>query len=188
MLLLSNMKKIIMLVMCGVVLSACSLAKPNTNNTVSQKENKLTSIKDLLGLGKEQKCVWSGEENGQKSSGTMSIKGTKFRQTATTKIGNEPETAMEIISDGEWTYLWNPKTKEQGMKIKTTEEQKADTRDLANGNLDLGKEFNYNCSPASVSDGEFMPPKDIDFLDLESLKNDIQKLVPSGVEIPTGEQ
>lgn len=181
-------KYIAILTVCVLVLSACGeQITSKINQTKDKVTNKKTSIKELLGLGQQQKCEWSGEENGQKSSGTMSIKGTKFRQTATIKSGTEPETAMEIISDGDWTYLWNPKTKEQGMKVKMTEEDKADSQNLANGNLDLGKEFNYNCSPAIISDGEFTPPKDVDFLDLEALKNDFQKLVPSGIEIPTQE-
>jgi len=179
------MKKYIgILTVCVLVLSACGLAKPDITKKEEVKENKLTSIKDLLGLGKEQKCTWKGEVEGDKSSGTMSIKGTKFRQSVISKVGEEPETAMEIISDGMWTYLWNPKTKEQGMKLKVTEEQKADTQKLANGTLDLGKEFNYNCSPASVSDSEFEAPKDVEFMDLDALQNEFSKLIPSGVEIP----
>jgi len=177
-------KYIAILTVCVLVLSACG--EKSIKQEV-KKENKLTSIKELLGLGKEQKCVWQGEEEGVVSGGTMSIKGTKFRQTATNKIGDKPETSMEIISDGEWTYLWNPKTKEQGMKIKVTDEQRADTQKLADGNLDLGKQFSYNCSPASVSDSEFVPPTDIKFLDLEELQNQFKDLIPSGAELPTGE-
>lgn len=181
-------KYIAILTVCVLVLSACGEQIVNKiSETKNKVENKKTSIKELLGLGQEQKCTWSGDSEGNVSSGTMMIKGTKFRQTALSKVGSEPETQMEIISDGSWTYLWNPKTKEQGMKIKVTDEQKADTQKLANGTLDLGKEFNYNCSPASVSDSEFTPPKDVDFLDLEALQNQFKNLVPSGVVVPTGE-
>lgn len=181
-------KYIAILTVCVLVLSACGEQITNKiSETKNKVENKKTSIKELLGLGQEQKCTWSGDTEGDKSSGTMLIKGTKFRQSVTTLNVGESETSMEVITDGTWTYLWNPKTKEQGMKIKVTEEEKADTQKLANGSLDMGKEFNYNCSPAIVSDSEFTPPKDIDFLDLEALKNDFQKLVPSGVAIPTQE-
>lgn len=173
--------------MCVLVLSACGVKQNIVNKideTKNKVENKKTSIKELLGLGQEQKCTWKSEADGDKSSGTMMIKGNKFKQNAISKIGDQPETTMEIISDGIWTYLWNPKTKEQGMKMKVTEEQKSDTQKLANGNLDMGKEFNYNCSPASVSDAEFTPPTDVDFMDLEALKNQFKDLMPSGVEIP----
>lgn len=182
-------KYIAILTVCVLVLSACG-EKVNENfklQTSNKEGNVKTSIKDLLGLGKEQKCTWSGDSEGNISSGTMEIKGTKFRQTVLSKVGSEPETQMEIISDGVWTYLWNPKTKEQGMKIKVTEEQKEDTQKLANGTLDLGKEFNYNCSPASVPDSKFVPPADVEFMDLEALQNEFKKLIPSGVEVPTGE-
>jgi hypothetical protein len=117
----------------------------------------------------------------------MMIKGTKFRQTAVSKIGDQPETAMEILSDGLWTYLWNPNTKEQGMKIKVTDEQREDTQKLADGSLDWGKEYNYNCSPASVSDAEFVPPTDVEFMDLEALQEQFKNLIPSGIDVPTGE-
>jgi len=139
----------------------------------------------LLSLGKEQKCTWSSDVEGAKSSGIMMIKGKKFRQSVVSQVTGQPETAMEIVTDGEWTYIWNPKTKEQGMKVKVTEEQKADTEKLANGSFDWGKEYNYNCSPAVVSDGEFTPPKEVEFMDLEALQNQFKNLVPSGVVIPT---
>lgn len=185
-------KYIAILTVCVLVLSACGEKITDKigsvkNNIENKVENKKTSIKDLLGLGTEQKCTWSGDNEGSKSSGTMSIKGNKFRQSVTSIVIGETETSMEIISDGTWTYLWNPKTKEQGMKAKVTEEQKADTQKLANGTLDLGKEFNFNCSPASVSDSEFVPPTDVKFMDLEALQNQFKDLIPSGVDVPTGE-
>lgn len=181
-------KYFLLLAVCSLVLSACGEKIGNKVDEVENKtENKLSSIKDLLGLGKEQKCTWSSDEEGNKSSGTMMIKGNKFRQTAISKIGTEPESEMEVLTDGIWTYLWNPKTKTQGMKVKVTEEQKADTQKLANGTLDLGKQFNYNCSPASINDSEFVAPTDIEFMDLKALQNQFKNLVPSGVQIPTGE-
>jgi outer membrane lipoprotein-sorting protein len=179
-------KYIAILTVCVLVLSACGeKITSKIDETKNKVENKKTSIKELLGSGQEQKCTWKSEVEGDKSSGTMMIKGTKFRQTAVSKIGDQPETAMEILSDGVWTYLWNPKTKEQGMKIRVTEEQKADTQKLADGSFDFGKEFNFDCSPASVSDAEFTPPTDVEFMDLEALQNQFKDLMPSGVEIPT---
>lgn len=181
-------KYIVILTVCVLVLSACGEQITNKiSETKNKVENKKTSIKDLLGLGQEQKCIWSSDIEESKSSGIMLIKGNKFRQTVVSQIGSEPETQMEIVVDGTWTYLWNPKTKEQGMKIKVTEEQKTDNQKLADGSLDWGKEYNYNCSPASVSDSEFIPPKDVEFLDLEALQNQFKDLVPSGVVVPTGE-
>lgn len=163
-------------------------SKPNSIKLGVKSENltvnKKTSIKELLGLGQEQKCTWVSEVEGDKSSGMMLIKGNKFRQSVISKTNDDKENSMEIVTDGVWTYLWNPKTKEQGMKIKVTEEQKADTQKLANGTLDLGKEFNYNCSPASVSDAEFVPPTDVEFMDLEALQNQFKDLMPSGFEMP----
>ncbi len=181
-------KYIAILTVCVLVLSACGeQITSKINETKNKVENKKTSIKDLLGLGKEQKCVWSSEVEGDKSTGTMLIKGNKFRQSITTKITDQKETAIEVITDGVWTYLWNPNTKEQGMKMKVTDEQKADTEKLANGSLDWGKEYNYNCSPASVSDSEFTPPKDVEFMDLQALQEQFKNLIPSGVDVPTGE-
>lgn len=183
------MKKYIVIVIIVLLLLGYGFTRQkNTgggvNKIVNNTENKLTSIKDLLGMGKEQKCTWSSDENGIKSSGNMLIKGNKFRQSVTNLAVGESETSMEVVTDGEWTYLWNPKTKEQGMKVKVTDEQKADTQKLANGSLDLGKQFNYNCSPASVSDSEFVPPAEVKFMDLEALQNQFKDLIPSGIDIP----
>lgn len=184
-------KYIAILTVCVLVLSACS-AKQNITNKIDETknkvENKKTSIKDLLGLGQEQKCEWSSEVEGNKSVGTMLIKGNRFRQSVISKTADQPETSMEVITDGEWTYLWNPKTREQGMKTKVTEEQREDTEKLANGSLDWGKEYNYNCSPASISDAEFVPPTDVEFMDLDALQKQFKNLIPSGVDVPTGEE
>jgi len=176
-------KYIVILIISVLVLSACGEKITSKIDGAKNKvENKKTSIKELLGLGQEQKCEWSSEIEGDKSVGTMLIKGNKFRQTVISKIADQPETSIKVITDGEWTYLWNPKTKEQGMKLRVTNEQKADTEKLANGTLDWGKEYNYNCSPASVSDAEFVPPTDVEFMDLEALQNQFKDLMPSGVE------
>lgn len=180
-------KYAVILTVCVLVLSACSIGQKvvsKVGETKNKVENKKTSIKELLGLGQEQKCTWESEVEGDKSSGMMLIKGNKFRQTVVNVTNDEKENTMEVVTDGVWTYLWNPITKEQGMKIKVTEEQKADTQQLANGTLDLGKEFNYNCSPASVSDSEFVPPTDVEFMDLEALQNQFKDLMPSGFEVP----
>jgi len=174
-----------MVTVCSLVLSACSVGQKLADK-VDQKENKienkLSSLKDLLSLGKEQKCTWSSDESGTKSSGEMRIKGTKFRQSVTMQVGDKPETNMEMVNDGEWTYLWNPKTKEQGMKIKMTEDQKTESQKLANGSLDWGKQYNYNCSATTVSDDEMTPPSDVKFMDLNALQDQFKNLVPSGIE------
>jgi len=186
------MKKYLMLLMVSsLILSACGGGTvENKIGSVKDKlenkvEEKKTSIKDLLGLGKEQKCEWSSETEGVKTSGRLWIKGNKFRQSVLTKIADKPEVAAEVLTDGEWTYLWNPTTKEQGMKIKMTEKDKEENNKLANDSLNLGKEFNYKCTATSVSDEEMTPPKDVTFMDLGALQEQMKGLIPSGVEIPT---
>ncbi|PIX67997.1 hypothetical protein COZ41_02085, partial [Candidatus Shapirobacteria bacterium CG_4_10_14_3_um_filter_35_13] len=117
-------KYIVILIISVLVLSACGEKITSKIDGAKNKvENKKTSIKELLGLGQEQKCEWSSEIEGDKSVGTMLIKGNKFRQTVISKIADQPETSIKVITDGEWTYLWNPKTKEQGMKLRVTNEQ-----------------------------------------------------------------
>ncbi len=144
----------------------------------------LASLKDLLTLGKDQKCQWESSEEGNKTTGTLWIKGNKFRQTITNKIDDRPETKTEVISDGEWFYLWNPESKEQGMKMKMSEEDKQENNKIANGAIDWGKQFNYNCSPASVNETDVTPPTDVKFIDLQDLQNQFKDLIPSGTQIP----
>lgn len=159
-----------------------------TNKVTEKSEQKtgsgLASLKDLLTLGKDQKCQWESNEEGNKTTGTLWIKGNKFRQTIANRIEGQPETQTEVISDGEWFYLWNPNSKEQGMKMKMSEEDKQENNKIANGAIDWGKQFNYNCSPASVSEADVTPPTDVKFMDLEDLQNQFKDLMPSGVEIP----
>ncbi len=165
-----------------------SVVTKQDENKTEQTEQKtnggLSTLKDLLNLGKDQKCQWTSDESGTKTTGTLWIKGNKFRQSITSTTDGQPVNQAEVISDGEWFYLWNPATKEQGMKMKMNEEDKKENKEIANGGIDWGKEFNYNCSPASVSEADVTPPTDVKFMDLQDLQNQFKDLMPSGVEIP----
>jgi hypothetical protein len=176
------MKKYLFLVLISsFILAGCggSVANKIEDKVENKVESKLSSLKDLLGMGKEQKCEWSSEIEGNKSSGKLFIKGNKFHQTIVSKLEDQSEETIEVITDGEWTYLWNSKTKDQGMKMRVTEEEKQQNKNLENESLDWGKQFDYKCAPANVSEADLTPPSDVKFMDLEALQNEFKDLIPS---------
>lgn len=147
----------------------------------------LSSIKDLLALGKDQICEWSSNEDGDKVSGKMWIKGKNFRQSIVSQGVGESEIDVQILTDNDWVYIWNSKKKDQGMKMKLTEEQKLNNKNVPNQATDWSKKFNYRCSPTTVSETEMKIPTEVTFMDLQALQDQFKDLVPSGINVPTGE-
>ena len=71
------------------------------------------------------------------------------------------------------------------MKLDAIEEDTDETESPSNspdsqsGNLDLDQEYQYNCTPTVVSESDFQPPKDIEFVDYSQFMQDIQSKIPS---------
>lgn len=186
------MKKIIQLglvLSSALILSACGLqTKSNTQNNNSnqnqvQNQAQKFSLKDLISQGISQKCTWENNQDGQKSSGEMLIKGNKFNQTI--KIDNpNGQTEFKSISDGQWLYTWSNDSTAGNMAFKTKLE---DPKDLTNGQSDdqnssginWNQQYEFHCSPTVTTDADFQPPKDVQFQDYSKMMEDWQKLVPS---------
>jgi hypothetical protein len=139
----------------------------------------LSSLKDLLAGGKDQKCTWTFTNEGQTMSGIMLVSGKKFRQEITVNDATtKKETQMFTISDGDNMWTWNSETGGQGFKTKVTE---SDTTPEANttpsqGKLDWGAEYEYKCDPWTVNAADLTPPTDIKFVDMEAQLKQLQEL------------
>lgn len=171
------MKKIIQLsliIVATVFLGACTLQKDNQEQTQTQSQNqqekKMMSLKDLVDLGVAQKCTWSFEEDGNQMSGQILVKGKKFNQQANIN-GPQGQIEFNSISDGDYVYTWSNDSTTGGMAFKIKiEDTEAETEDNP-GQIDWNGQYNFDCNPTVLSDNDFALPKDIDFMDMNDLKN-----------------
>ena len=188
-------KQILTLLSATLLLSACSLnptAQPDNsdttsqNQTPSQSESTARSLKDLMGLGSAQKCTWSyTDEQGNSTSGEMLIDGQKFSQTVNSKTSEE-SMVFRSVSDGELVYTWNDQVPDTGFKMSLAETQSPDSPDVEDDQsspdtdtpkLDFEQKYNYNCTPVTVSDSDFLPPSGINFIDLSQETPNYQEML-----------
>jgi len=188
------MKKIFFLsliVLSSLTFSACTQKNNNsTSNTSSTNKSQTSetkkskfSLKDLLSQGIAQKCTWSETTEDGTMTGEILISGKKFKQTS--KIPNPMgETQYNMISDGEWFYTWSndSTTGNMAIKMKMSEIEKNTDVDTTTDtpvtqgstSVDLDKEVDYQCQPATLSDQDLTLPSGIEFIDVNDFVNQMK--------------
>lgn len=176
---LANMKKTVL----GVALMSLLLAGCSKPAIVSRTENKIDNkkaeikqtLKDLLASGVSQKCSWKFENEGLSMKGQVLMAGKKFKQEIMSASANEKETKMEAVSDGKYLYMWGSEMAGQGIKMEIKEGEN-ENYSAEGGKVDWNKEYQYECSPTTVSETEFEVPKNIQFQDLGKQMEELKKL------------
>ena len=184
-----------LIVMCSLFLSACGVKDNNSATTTpsdQQKEEPAKpsfSLRDLIAKNIPQKCTWSSNIDGTESKGTIVISGKKFKQDTNVKQDGF-DYIGHTVSDGTYFYTWQENTNKDSpnvaikMKLDAIEEPtngdspSQDSSGL-NNTVNLDQEYQYNCSPTVVSESDFQPPKDIEFVDYSQFMEDIQSKIPS---------
>ena len=193
------MKKIFFLsliVLSSLTFSACTQKNNNstststgskTNNSqTSQNSKSKFSLKDLLSQGVAQKCTWSETTTDGTITGEILVSGKKFKQTS--KIANpNGETQYNMVSDGDWFYTWSndSTTGNMAIKMKMSEVEKeseitpsADDDDAVSNekanSVDLDKQVDYQCQPATFSDQDLALPAGIEFIDINDFVNQMK--------------
>lgn len=192
----------VILVAC-LTLSACgannTVQKSGDSSTVKTEEAQkggttVKSLKELLTLGTTQKCTFESKNEETTTTSEIIVSGKKFKQVTEVK---DKEGVMKVygISDGTYFYSWNDKIKGNGMKMKMEEIEnsakdssgKVETGNNGQQQVDINKEYDYKCAPATLRDSDLALPSDVKFTDLtEMMKGfqngnleDLKKLVPS---------
>ncbi|HSV94959.1 MAG TPA: hypothetical protein VLH94_03250 [Spirochaetia bacterium] len=191
-----------LVIVSAVFLSACTAKVPNgtdfqanEDKTPESEQSLSTTMRDLLGMDKNQKCTVSSSSVDDKNvktdtTGTIYISGKKIAQEVevTSTDQNFPRISMRMISDGTYMYTWNTETKSQGMKMKIneTEEDKLENNDneKSNGGISMDDKLNVKCSNWIVDNSKFNIPSDVQFTDLSEMMKNIPTM-PAG--IPDGE-
>jgi len=187
-----------LVIISAILLSACTAKAPGVENQAGEagtEQSQKTSLRDLIGLGKNQKCTVTTsitDEDGIKTDteGVFYISGKKMAQevTVTSTDKETPKVNMRMISDGEYMYTWNNENKDQGMKLKITEPEKEDV-DVKSGeakyeSFDMDEKVDLKCSPWIVNNSVFTVPSDVQFTDLSEMMKNIPTMPAN---IPTGD-
>jgi hypothetical protein len=196
------MKKIIfpllIIILSTVLFSAC---KKTANQAATTKEpaqpikeqqqesNGFSgTVKDLMGLGKSQKCTWTTPEQG---SSTVYVDGKKTRvEIIMLAVEDQPTQQMISIADPIWAYSWNPVTK-KGIKVNVEEvneetpetekfrsldEDDDDDKDNDNDYQTMvNQNYEFSCEPWKVDPNMFIPPVDVEFADMNAMMDQMEQ-------------
>lgn len=168
--------KIIGIIIAVVIIAAGGwYFTQNKTNNQTKGQNEQTgamsttssSLKDLLALGKSQKCTFSVNTEDQNSSGTFYIAGGKSRGMITAQA-NGTNINSNILYDGDTSYMWQEGTN-TGFKFKVNEQEAKDAQTQAQGNIDPNQKFDMQCEGWSADDSMFVVPNNINFQDFSSV-------------------
>jgi hypothetical protein len=145
-------------------------------------ESSLTgSFLDILKMGKSVKCEGTLEND----EGTMNLEVYASEEKSYTETQVESsegeKNSMYAIFDGEWFYNWGDliptATK---MKVSDVEELSDTFKDPETSIEDeeapagdMAEELDYKCSPWVPDMGKFIPPKDVDFVDMAQMMDEL---------------
>ena len=131
----------------------------NETSTESEEETFSGSLMDAVKLGVAMKCTY--EVEGSEYVGY--VKGNNYRGKMTT----EGRTTEVIVKDN-CMWSWSSDNAE-GMKTCIEETEVESEEGTIWEQAGASNDVNYRCVPAAVTDAEFTPPTDIQFLDLDSM-------------------
>jgi hypothetical protein len=123
------------------------------------------SLIDAVKLGVAMKCTYEVEGNEYEGY----VKGTNYRGKMTTVEGK----VMEVIVKDNCMWSWS---EEENQGIKTCfEETEMETEEggiweQSGASVDI----NYRCVPTAVTDAQFTPPANIEFMDIDSMMEDLR--------------
>lgn len=187
-----------LVIFSAILLSACTAKTPiqdnqaEDNTSPDTEQSQTTSMRELMALGKSQKCTVSSsttDDDGTKteSTGVMYFAGGKIAQevVVTSTDKEMPRIEMSMVSDGSYMYTWNTQEKNQGMKMKITETANESDEDNTpqSGAVDMDDKLNVKCSPWIADNSKFSVPNDVQFTDLSEMMKNIPTMpanIPSG--------
>ena len=153
----------------------------------------LGSFQSILGLGGSVRCEFTSTYASQAAEGTFYTDGERFRVESTIEGPGTGAIVSNMINDGDFTYTWGT-TPEGTMAIKMANaEMDASTDATTTGPamadeayVDLEQQVEYDCQRWQADNSAFVPPADIDFMDMEAMMQGAMSNMPEGFEMPEG--
>lgn len=186
------MKKFALISFCFILiigLSGCGKNKDqeqskNKQQETSQEETFTSSLNELLKKGKSIKCTYGYNEDGQNLKGTTYINKNKFRSDFDMKQIDGKTVKGYAINDSEYIYTWTDED-DNGTKMKISEMEKMQKNINSNTEGDKNSEYedystydevmDYKCVNWKVNNDKFIPPKNINFMDMTEQMKKLQE-------------
>lgn len=168
------------LLLTSILLTGCNKKiVPTTGTTIdspetSQEESITSNLFDLIKEGKTIKCSFSMSDENGTNSGTTYVSGSKLSSVFKIKPNEGAEIESNTIMDGDWVYIWSTNMP-QGTKMKVSEIPSQDADNTTKQQFEtLNNPFAYKCSPWTADNTKFIPPSEIQFVDLTETMKQLQ--------------
>ncbi|HUV42895.1 MAG TPA: hypothetical protein VMY36_03285 [Patescibacteria group bacterium] len=154
-----------------MVLGKGGLSLPSVPGEIKKEsgetgEEFVGKIKEVVARGVPMKCTYTQGDN----TGTSYIKGKNIygEMMAQGKQGY-------VIMKDKCMWSWN-KDESQGVKMCFEEDIWETSEDYAQeGQASVASEAEYRCLPAIVSDSQFEPPANVNFMDMDQLMQGVEE-------------
>ena len=137
---------------------------------------------NLFKLGRTLECTFTFKDDEIATAGTGFFEGTNMRVDSM-YVGDDKTTyTSNMISDGAMMYLWS-KTADGDMAVKMAVPKDGVTSntepvDQSRGGLNPQSKVTYDCKPWIVDGSVFVPPADLDFMDMTAMQNKMMGAPP----------
>ncbi len=140
----------------------------------ANSDSGIGSFMELLGMGRDVTCSFStdGMDAEYPSNGTMYTSGGKYRVDSISIVNNE-EVKYSMIDDGTNMYMWGESLDgEFAMKMAHMDiAEQSSNPNAPDTAFDYSERVEYDCDAGSVSDSQFVPPSDIEFMDMDAMRS-----------------
>ncbi len=146
------------------------------------------TLADFFARGESVRCTFTTDYEGVQSEGELWYSDERMRVESITQTAGETLTSS-MINDGEQTYVWGSNAAGvQGMvfpsDMSDTTTPEAYDNPQANPGVSMDQRVSYDCESWSVDNSLFVPPSDVDFVDMGRM---MQGMMDGGVpEMPAG--
>ena len=170
------MKKLLPLVLIFGLIGGVVYWKSRSQN-ISQPTNQKTAAKTIVDWIKGSQGVRCQLDiDGNQVS--IVAKGEKMKISGQSVPINGQSQKSSIINDGQWIYVWSEED-QKGIKYPVESENQENSETETFSLKEIEKEwagYQYHCQPAKISDQEFIPPTEVDFLDIAAFTQQVEDL------------
>lgn len=167
------------------------LTVPTSDRAEQGSDSKASSftgnLMDVLQMGRAVKCTGSFDSEEGSMKMTVYAAGQRSYTESTLDMGSEGTMTFYSIYDGDWMYSWNDQGMATKMKVSDMEdlaEDMPEAEDFEAGDQEsmqaFQQQFDYKCSPWVPDNSMFVPPSDVEFVDLTQTMQDLTESMESG--------
>ena len=199
----SKLISIFLIILIALFATGCTKKVSNLTGSGKESGDKLENVKgnimDVIKMGKSVKCTGSYSNAEGSMEMVVYAAGKKSYSEMEMDAGEDGTLTSYSIVDGEWMYTWTDmegmSEEAQGfgmnmafkMNIADMEEMGKDLPDASDykagdqqGSQAFQKDFDYKCKAWIPDNSKFVPPSDIEFMDMSQTMKDFSNAAESG--------